>query len=129
MKSSLKAYSLPDLQRLLARIQAEISRRSETNRKTVLRELQRVAKKHGFDLAALVDPERSGAGKKDTARPAKRAKKTAGAAQADNRRKVTPKYRHPEQKDLTWAGRGRKPKWVEEWLAMPNKSLDQLLIK
>lgn len=26
-------------------------------------------------------------------------------------------YRHPEHTDQTWSGRGRKPLWVEQWLA------------
>lgn len=26
-------------------------------------------------------------------------------------------YRHPDNADLEWSGRGRKPKWVEVWLA------------
>lgn len=31
--------------------------------------------------------------------------------------KVAPKYAHPENPELTWTGRGRKPKWVEAALA------------
>lgn len=38
------------------------------------------------------------------------------------------KYRHPENPDLCWTGRGRKPKWVEQWLATAGATLDQLLI-
>lgn len=30
--------------------------------------------------------------------------------------KVAPKYRHPQNPDLLWTGRGMKPKWVVEWL-------------
>lgn len=26
------------------------------------------------------------------------------------------KYVHPDEENLTWAGKGRKPRWVEEWL-------------
>ena len=44
-------------------------------------------------------------------------------------RKVAPKYCHPDQKTLTWTGRGRKPYWVVEWLASSKGSLDQLAIK
>ena len=29
--------------------------------------------------------------------------------------KVKVKYRHPENPELEWTGRGRKPKWVEAW--------------
>jgi DNA-binding protein H-NS len=31
------------------------------------------------------------------------------------------KYRHPEDSALTWSGRGRKPRWVVEFLAKGGK--------
>lgn len=34
-----------------------------------------------------------------------------------------PKYRHPEDPNMTWTGRGRKPKWIVEALEK-GKSLD-----
>lgn len=34
-------------------------------------------------------------------------------------------YCHPENSDLTWNGRGRKPKWVEAWLAS-GRTIDEL---
>jgi DNA-binding protein H-NS len=49
------------------------------------------------------------------------------ASQEDRRRGVSPKYRNPDNPEETWAGRGRKPKWVEEKLAT-GSSLDDLLI-
>ena len=27
------------------------------------------------------------------------------------------KYRHPQQCDLTWTGRGKRPRWVMAWVA------------
>jgi len=45
----------------------------------------------------------------------------------DRRRAVTAKYRNPDNPEETWAGRGRKPKWVEDKLAR-GASLDDLLI-
>ena len=32
------------------------------------------------------------------------------------RRPSTAKYRHPKNTDLTWSGRGRKPKWFIDHL-------------
>ncbi len=32
---------------------------------------------------------------------------------------------HPDRPDLTWAGRGRRPKWIKEFLDM-GKSIDDL---
>src|SRR3954467_6140397 len=49
------------------------------------------------------------------------------ASQEDRRRGVSPKYHNPDNPEETWAGRGRKPKWVEERLES-GSSLDDLLI-
>jgi DNA-binding protein H-NS len=59
---------------------------------------------------------------KEDARQSKRV-----AAQEDRRRGVRAKYHNPDNPSETWAGRGRKPKWVEEKLA-GGSSLDDLLI-
>lgn len=40
--------------------------------------------------------------------------------------KQPPLYQHPEITGLTWSGRGRKPKWVEAWLATNGNTLDGL---
>jgi DNA-binding protein H-NS len=45
----------------------------------------------------------------------------------DRRRDVPAKYRNPDNPAETWAGRGRKPKWVEDKLAH-GATLDDLLI-
>jgi DNA-binding protein H-NS len=47
--------------------------------------------------------------------------------EVDRRRGVSAKYRNPGNPAETWAGRGRKPKWVEDKLAT-GSSLDDLLI-
>ena len=31
---------------------------------------------------------------------------------APAKKPVEPKYRHPENPELTWSGRGRKPRWI-----------------
>jgi len=35
------------------------------------------------------------------------------------------KYRHPHRQNMTWSGKGKKPRWVEEWLEAGN-TLDEL---
>lgn len=44
------------------------------------------------------------------------------------RHRVEILYTHPENADLAWTGRGRKPKWVEHWLDNGG-TLEQLLAK
>lgn len=36
-------------------------------------------------------------------------------------------YTHPDNVGLEWTGRGRKPKWVEAWLAIEGNTLEMLL--
>src|SRR5689334_2697909 len=52
---------------------------------------------------------------------------TRHTQEEDRRRGVMPKYRNPDNPSETWAGRGRKPKWVQDRLDQ-GASLDDLLI-
>ena len=52
---------------------------------------------------------------------------TRHTQEEDRRRAVSAKYRNPDNPKETWAGRGRKPKWIEDKLAH-GASLDDLLI-
>ena len=45
----------------------------------------------------------------------------------DRRREVSAKYRNPDNHEETWAGRGRKPKWVADKLDQ-GTPLEELLI-
>lgn len=40
---------------------------------------------------------------------------------------VAVQFRHPADASLRWTGRGRKPRWVVEWLA-EGKSLDEVRV-
>lgn len=105
--SNLSLAQLKELERLIPK---EIRRREAQERARVRKELEAFVQARGFSLDDLIGGQtvervRSG--------------KTGG--------KVAPKYRHPQQGDLEWTGRGRQPKWVQAWLAQGG-SLDQLLI-
>src|SRR3954468_16806193 len=52
---------------------------------------------------------------------------TRPAQEEDRRRGVRAKYRNPDNPAETWAGRGRKPKWVEDRLSQ-GTPLEALLI-
>src|SRR3954463_9810618 len=52
---------------------------------------------------------------------------TRQAQDDDRRRGVQPKYWNPDNHSETWAGRGRKPKWVQDRLDQ-GTPLDELLI-
>jgi DNA-binding protein H-NS len=40
---------------------------------------------------------------------------------------VAVRYRHPDDSNLQWTGRGRQPKWVKEWVE-GGKSIDDLRV-
>jgi len=55
---------------------------------------------------------------------------TGGQAAAEGRRgPVAPKYRNPKNAAQTWAGRGIKPKWLEQELAGGARLEDFLIEK
>ncbi len=105
--STLSLAQLKELERLIPK---EIKRREVEEKAKVRKELEAFVQARGFSLNDLVGGD---AGEKT------RSSRAGG--------KVAPKYRHPQQADLEWTGRGRKPKWVEAWLSNGG-SLTQLAI-
>jgi DNA-binding protein H-NS len=111
----LSALNLADLRRLQTRVETEITRRTSTARKDLLKKMQKMAAEAGVSLNDLMAREATEAPKKkaSTRSVAKKGKARSATAGV----KVPVKYRHPEKADLAWTGRGRKPKWVEDWLS------------
>lgn len=103
----LSALSLAELRDLQQQIPAELKRREASEKANVLNEVRAFAKARGFAIEDLLG--------KDV-----KVKASAGG-------KVKVKYRHPQNAELEWTGRGRKPKWVEAWLAQGG-NLDALLV-
>ena len=96
--------SIPQLEELAKRIPGEIQKRKLAEREKALQEVVALAAARGFGLEELMGTKAAASsGKKGTRKPAKI------------------KYRHPQQTELTWTGRGRKPAWVAAWLAEGNK--------
>jgi DNA-binding protein H-NS len=95
-----------------------------------LEQLKEINKK---SAAAIADFESRR--KKDAIAKATEIAKAAGfgsleemvAAKPAKTQQGEPKYRHPENPDLTWSGRGRKPGWIAEALEA-GKSLDEFAI-
>lgn len=108
----ISGLSIQELEELQARIPAEIAKRKAGEKEQLLSELASLASKHGYSLDELVGGKR--------AAPAEaKGKRTRKAAAV--------KYRHPNNGELTWSGRGLKPRWVNEWLGQGN-SLDALKV-
>ncbi len=102
---NLSKLSIKQLQALAQDAETEIKKRRKESKKETLAEIKKLAQQHGFSLSELVEPSRVGKAK---GRPEKRVK-----------------YRHPEDPNKTWAGQGRQPNWIKEWLAS-DKSLEEL---
>ena len=103
----LSALSLAELRDLQQQIPAELKRREAAEKANVLNEVRAFAKARGFAIEDLLGKE-------------VKVKASTGG-------KVKVKYRHPQNAELEWTGRGRKPKWVEAWLAQGG-NLDALLV-
>jgi DNA-binding protein H-NS len=121
IKMDISSLSLGELNRLKSRVEAEISRRTDTAKRDLIKKMQKMAAEAGVSLEDLIGPSSAkpaSAKSGRQAKPAQPAKKT---------KKVAAQYRHPADASLEWTGRGRKPLWVAKWLE-ENKSLDGLRI-
>lgn len=106
----LTTLNTAELRDLLQQIPAELKRRESQEKAAVLEEMRALARARGYAFEEILNKE---------AAPAK--------VKASSGIKVRVKYRHPQNAELEWTGRGRKPKWVEAWLESGN-SLDLLLV-
>jgi len=102
--STLSVAQLRDLQQ---QIPNELKRRESQEKANILNEVRAFAKARGYAIEELLTKEA-------------KVKTVSGG-------KVKVKYRHPQNAELEWTGRGRKPKWVEAWLAS-GASIDALLV-
>lgn len=108
----LGSYTLPKLQQLKTRVAKEIERRESFSRESLLKQLVRMARDEGLSMDEVF---------LDVPEVVLRSVPRAGRLQADatpvKKAKVPAKYCHPSNRDLAWSGRGRRPAWVDAWLA------------
>ena len=101
---TLDTLSLEDLKALQKNVTKAIES-FEARRKAEARAaVEAQAREFGFSLKELVEADKG-----------------------SKRAPAQPKYRHPENPELTWSGRGRKPRWIIE-AENAGRSLDDLLI-
>lgn len=111
MKTDLKNMSRKELEKLQGNIDKALDKLEVAEKKTALEAAEKAAKALGYSLGEL-----TGAKAKRTVAIDKPAPKRKARKSSDGRGKVAPKYKHPENPEMTCAGRGRKPKWVEAHL-------------
>ena len=96
IEEAIQQLPLDEIREATRMIEREEKRREREARKEAQQELKQVAQRYGFDLETLVEGGNTKGGRRQN--------------------KVAPKYKDPES-GKTWTGRGRKPKWVEAWIA------------
>lgn len=106
-KIDLSKLSIEEMQALARELEQEIATRREQERERVLNQMRELAGSIGMSLEDLLKKERG------------RAPRVAGADAG------SAKYRHPDNPGLTWAGRGKRPQWITDWLA-EGKTLAEL---
>lgn len=89
---NLNEMSLRDLQELKKKIDAAVTSYEARKLHEARSELEAKAKEFGFTLAELA---------------------SADVKVKKARKPITPKWRHREEHNLTWSGRGRKPMWFD----------------
>jgi DNA-binding protein H-NS len=100
-----------ELQALLKRVPKEINERKQQEKAKLLSDIAQIASKGGYSLGDLIG----------------KAPRSVKGRKARRRKPVAVKYRHPEQANLTWTGRGRKPHWVTKWLE-EGKTMETLAV-
>ena len=101
----LEEMNLVELKTLSKQVAKAINSYEERQKEQALLELEAKAQELGFSLSELT-----------------------GAAKVKVKRKTAaPKYRHPDDADITWTGRGRHPDWFKAAM-LSGVSPDDLLI-
>lgn len=95
----LSNMSLRDLRELEQQVQTAIAVRRETDVAEARRQIETIAKSIGLSVQELVGGTQEKSGK---------FRKRAGS--------VPVRYRHPDNPDQNWTGRGRSPGWVKQWV-------------
>lgn len=121
----LSTQSLPELRRLLSRIEAEIRRRNDAARRNLLKRMQKMAADEGMTLEELI-PAAASSGTAATKAGAERKSARSRAAKKDRPAPVI-KYRNPANPEQGWTGHGRRPQWAVDWIAQ-GKSLQDLAV-
>lgn len=91
---------------------------------TVRRKVEALLKTEGYTVAELFG---TGSTAGSSAPRARKAAGTGKSAAGRKLGKVPPKYRNPANKEETWTGRGKHPRWLAAELANGKKIEDFLI--
>lgn len=117
----LNTMSLADLRRLQARVSTEIQKRSDVERRNLLKQFRKMANDKGLSFSELIATDDETA---PSAPTVKRGRKP-GAAKLRKNAPLPPRYFHPDNPAYSWSGRGRRPQWFIDWVEQ-NKPIEEL---
>jgi DNA-binding protein H-NS len=103
----LSNHSLSLLRALQQQVEDEIKKRQKDEVAEVQKRILDLAKSVGMTVEQIM----------------------AGTQNRKPTKTATVRYQHPDQPELQWTGRGRKPHWIQEYLNASGKALDSLLIR
>ena len=104
----LNNFSLSQLRDLQTQVAAQIEVRQQQDVETVRQQILSLAESVGMTVEQIVSLK---------VQKVKKATKSVAA-----------RYQNPDDAKLQWTGRGRKPRWVTEYLEKSGKKLDSQLI-
>lgn len=107
LTTKIAGLDLVDLTKVVEFAQATITEKRDTARKEMTAKLEAEIREAGLDPAEFLG-----------------GKKTSTATG----QKMAAKYQNPDDPNVTWGGRGKRPNWINNALASGRK-LDDMLIK
>jgi len=110
----LSTFTDDELSTLIPKIEHELNRRQEEKKRAVLQKMKELAAEIGTTPEAILREGRA------SAQHQQRKGRGRGRGRGKGKR-----YQHPDDPSKTWAGRGPKPKWLEEFLA-EGRTLEEL---
>jgi DNA-binding protein H-NS len=106
--TDLSNYSVAELRSLQNQISEQLKMRAEQEKAAAREQILAIANRVGLPLKELVSGR-------------------LGTRSALKGRSVAIRFRNPDNTAQEWSGRGRKPKWVQEWMGT-GKSIDALKV-
>ncbi len=91
---NVEGLSTEEINALLEKLKSEKEGRKEGERKELIEEIKRKAAALDIPLEEIADELTKGSKRKSS--------------------KIAPKYRNPNDSSVTWTGRGRAPKWMQD---------------
>lgn len=120
----ISAMSTSDLRRLQTRIGREVEKRTNAERRVLIRQFKKMAAEKGLTLEQLLSETSATAAKTAKAGKAGRAGRQLKTMSAKKPR-AKQIYFNPDNPEQGWSGHGRRPKWILEWQAQ-GKSIELL---